>query len=132
LNRDEGKTVILTTHYLEEAEALSDRVAIIDRGRIEALDTPASLIRGLAVVSRIEFATARPVDIRQLEHLRGVVAATDGGNQRYEVSASEPRDALSALLRWAQESTIDLHDLKVVPASLEDVFLSQTGRTIKD
>jgi ABC-2 type transport system ATP-binding protein len=132
VNRDQGKTVILTTHYLEEAEALSDRVAIIDGRRIEALDTPTALIRSLTAASRIEFATAQPVDIHQLKQLRGVVAAATTGNHGYEVRVSVARDALSALLRWAQEQTIELHDLHVVPASLEDVFLSLTGRTIRD
>jgi ABC-2 type transport system ATP-binding protein len=132
LNRDEGKTVILTTHYLEEAETLSDRVAIIDRGKIRALDTPTGLIRGLATASRITFGTSHLVDVPQLEQLRGVVTATANGNHSYELHVSEPSEALSALLQWSEALAIGIEDLQVVPASLEDVFLSVTGRTIRD
>src|ERR687892_1283729 len=63
LNREEGKTIVLTTHYMEEAELLADRVAIIDHGRISAIDTPRNLIAGLDGRGHIEFAMPRPVEI---------------------------------------------------------------------
>src|ERR687891_2846428 len=75
LNREEGKSVILTTHYMEEAELLADRVAIIDHGRISAIDTPRELIGRLDGVGHIEFATPGPVATAELTGLAGIRGA---------------------------------------------------------
>ncbi len=77
INREEGKTVVLTTHYMEEAELLADRVAIIDEGRIQAIDTPEALIARLDGVSKIRFATDRAVAVDELERLPGVEHAAE-------------------------------------------------------
>src|ERR687891_294237 len=76
LNRDEGKTIILTTHYMEEAELLADRVAIIDHGRIRAIDTPRNLIGRLDGQGHIEFAATREVETAELAALAGVTGAS--------------------------------------------------------
>src|SRR5918996_932042 len=98
LNRDEGKTIVLTTHYMEEAELLADRVAIIDHGRIQAIDTPRGLIGRLDGEGSIEFSTIGPVDVGELANLAGVTAVTGGnGDERavgpatYELRVTEPR-----------------------------------------
>ncbi len=96
---DSGRTVVLTTHYLDEAEALCDRVAIMDHGRILQLDTPAALIAGLAAPTRI--------------------TTSDGET----VETTDPAGALS---RLAAEHRLD--GVSVRTATLEDVFLSLTGR----
>jgi ABC-2 type transport system ATP-binding protein len=132
LNREEGKTVILTTHYLEEAETLADRVAIIDNGRIQALDRPAQLIRTLSGGSRIRFASSGRVDTDELEGLPGVVAVEDGREDLYTLRVSSGAATMPGLVRWSEDRAIELRDLQVEPASLEDVFLSVTGRTIRD
>ncbi|HEX9712169.1 MAG TPA: ABC transporter ATP-binding protein [Actinomycetota bacterium] len=132
--RDEGKTVVLTTHYMEEAEALCDRIAIIDRGRIVGLDTPHGLIQTLDAAYRIIFETATGVDPATVSAIDGVVAATPvrGRPGACELLVHRPTEVLPALLSWAERRKVELVDLQVVPATLEDVFLARTGRTITD
>jgi ABC-2 type transport system ATP-binding protein len=132
LNREERKTVILTTHYLEEAETLADRVAIIDNGRIQALDAPGRLIRTLSGGSRIRFASWGRVDTHELEALHGVVALEDDRGASYTLRVSSASATMPDLVRWSEDRAIELRDLEVEPASLEDVFLAVTGRRIRD
>jgi ABC-2 type transport system ATP-binding protein len=140
LNRDEGKTIVLTTHYIEEAELLADRVAIIDHGRIAAIDTPRSLIGGLDGQGHIAFATTRPVDTAELAALSGItgaVATADSaapgvGPATYQLTITEPRTAVTALLGWSEGRGVDLRGLEVVPGTLEDVFLQLTGRELRE
>ncbi len=141
LNRDEGKTIVLTTHYIEEAELLADRVAIIDHGRIVAIDTPRSLIGRLDGHGHIEFATPHRVDTATLTRLPGITAAATSGNgvepasaapTTYRLAVSEPRAAVGALLDWSDREGAELRGLEVVPGSLEDVFLQLTGRELRD
>jgi hypothetical protein len=72
------------------------------------------------------------LDLAELGALSGVEAVEEGGGGRYEVSVSSPRDVLANLLRWSENDGRDLRELEVEPASLEDVFLAVTGRTIRD
>ncbi|GAB3162409.1 ABC transporter ATP-binding protein [Myceligenerans halotolerans] len=139
LNRDEHKTIVLTTHYMEEAELLADRIAIIDHGEIQALETPRGLIARLDGHGHIDFATTRPVDARDLTTLAGVrdlTARTDGsgpegiGPASYRLQVSDPGAAATALLAWAEREAVELRGLQVVPGTLEDVFLSLTGRDL--
>jgi ABC-2 type transport system ATP-binding protein len=140
VNRDEGKTVVLTTHYMEEAELLADRVAIIDRGRIQAIDTPEGLIARLDGAGKVRFATDRPAGLAELERLAGVEAAvetrasqTDGaGAYAYELRTPDAEGALTELLAWAQRSAARLRALEVMPGTLEDVFIALTGRELRD
>jgi ABC-2 type transport system ATP-binding protein len=140
LNRDEGKTIVLTTHYIEEAELLADRVAIIDHGRIAAIDTPRSLIGGLDGQGHIAFATTRPVDTAELAALSGITdavatadrAASGVGPATYQLTITEPRTAVTALLGWSAGRGVDLRGLEVVPGTLEDVFLQLTGRELRE
>jgi len=141
LNRDEGKTIVLTTHYIEEAELLADRVAIIDHGRIVALDTPRSLIGGLEGMGHIEFATSGRIDASELTELAGIAAAEasrDGAGpaspvpSSYRLAVGEARTAVASLLDWSDRQGVELRGLQVVPGSLEDVFLQLTGRELRD
>ncbi len=140
LNRDEGKTIVLTTHYIEEAELLADRVAIIDHGRIAAIDTPRSLIGTLDGLGHIEFATPHRVDSAELAELPGItgVASANGlepgsaAPATYRLAVSEPKAAVGALLDWSDRQGVELRGLEVVPGSLEDVFLELTGRGLRD
>ncbi len=141
LNRDEGKTIVLTTHYIEEAELLADRVAIIDHGRIVAIDTPRSLIGGLHGVGHIRFAASRMLDPTELTGLDGVTGASATSNGAepssaapagYQLAITEPKAAVGALLDWADRRGVELRGLEVVPGSLEDVFLELTGRELRD
>jgi ABC-2 type transport system ATP-binding protein len=141
LNREEGKTIVLTTHYMEEAELLAERVAIIDEGRIRAIDTPRNLIARLDGVGHIQFATSGRVDTEELSRLAAVTAATATRNGEqpgtlgpgtYQLQVTEPRTAVGALLDWSQAQGVELRGLEVVPGSLEDVFLQLTGRKLRD
>ena len=139
-NRDEGKTVVLTTHYMEEAELLADRVAIIDHGRIQAIDTPQSLIARLDGVSKIRFATDRSVTPAELERLPGIEQAAETGASdidgagawAYELRAPDQEQALFELLGWARRGQVELRALEAAPGTLEDVFLNLTGRALRD
>jgi ABC-2 type transport system ATP-binding protein len=141
LNRDEGKTIVLTSHYIEEAELLADRVAIIDHGRIVALDTPRSLIGRLDGLGHIEFATPQRLDTAELTELPAIDGVEIGGNgvepgsaapATYRLAVSEPKTAVGALLDWSERRGVELRGLEVVPGSLEDVFLQLTGRELRD
>ncbi len=141
LNRDEGKTIVLTTHYMEEAELLADRVAIIDHGRIKAIDTPRNLIGRLDGQGHIEFAATREVETAELAALAGVtgaVAKIDGatpgvlGSATYQLQVTEPRTAVTALLDWSERRGVELRGLEHVPGTLEDVFLQLTGRELRE
>ena len=130
----DGKTVVLTTHYMEEAEELCDRVAIVDRGRIRALDTPLALIKTLPNAYRIVFSTARELDGAELELLPGVaeVRLSANGEGTYELSVARPQETLEAFIAWAQANGVVADDLRVLPATLEDVFLALTGHGLRD
>jgi len=140
VNRDEGKTVVLTTHYMEEAELLADRVAIIDHGRIQAIDTPESLIARLDGVSKIRFATDRPVAAPELERLPGVEHAAEtrasevdgAGAWAYELRTPDQEQALFELLAWSRRRQVELRAFEAAPGTLEDVFLNLTGRALRD
>ena len=134
INREEGKTVVLTTHYMEEAEILCDRVAIIDQGRIRALDTPIGLIHQLPVAYRILFATGDPVDDAELRGLPGVadVVPSTNGAPRWELRVSRAQVTLPAFVTWAEDRGVTVEDVRVLPATLEDVFLSLTGHSLRE
>lgn len=140
LNREEGKTIVLTTHYMEEAELLADRVAIIDHGVIRAIETPRDLIGRLDGFGHIEFATPRAVETSELSRLAGVsgaAASRDGevGSLTpvtYRLEIAEPKTAVTSLLNWSEGRGVELRGLEVVPGTLEDVFLQLTGRELRE
>ncbi|MGH2845473.1 MAG: ABC transporter ATP-binding protein [Thermoleophilaceae bacterium] len=140
INRDEGKTVVLTTHYMEEAELLADRVAIIDDGRIQAIDTPEALIARLDGAGKIRFATERAIDPGALRDLHGVEEAAEtrasqvdgAGAYAYELRGADPEAVLFELMAWSRRNGIGLRALEVAPGTLEDVFLDLTRRALRD
>ncbi|HEX2030820.1 MAG TPA: ABC transporter ATP-binding protein [Actinomycetota bacterium] len=134
INAEEGKTVVLTTHYMEEAEVLCDRVAIIDHGQIKALDTPIGLIHQLPAAYRIRFATHDSVDEGELRTLPGVseVDVSLNGGFAYELRVSRAPVTLPAFVGWAERRGVQVDDVRVLPATLEDVFLSLTGRSLRE
>ena len=116
-----GATVVYTTHYLDEAEALCDRVAIMDAGRVLALDTPAALVRGLDAPTRVSL----PVGVIDAEHARTLPGADRVSADEAEVllETREPARLLTALAEADR-----LSGVSVRTATLEDVFLHLTGR----
>ena len=101
INHDEGKTVVLTTHYMEEAEELSHRVAIIDAGQIQALDTPSGLISGLATDHSVVFTSDRALVGNSLEELPGVtdVRQKSNGTHSYQLGTHSPKETVPALFQ---------------------------------
>jgi ABC-2 type transport system ATP-binding protein len=126
--RDRGTTVVLVTHFMDEAENLCDRVAIVDKGKIVASDSPQGLIAAYATEIRVLFSTDKP-DLAFLEKVSGVKNITRRGD-RVIVEGSGPLLALVAAA--LVEHGIVPPDLRVEQPSLEDVFLKVTGRAVVD
>jgi ABC-2 type transport system ATP-binding protein len=126
-----GRTILLTTHYMDEAERLCDRVAIVDHGRIIALGTPAELIASLGAEHVVEFAVEGELDLAWLERLPGVnaVRREAGG---WALTVQQLHVALPALLADLARRRIALARLATHHATLEDVFVHLTGRTLRD
>lgn len=129
--KEKGKTVVLTTHYMEEAEVLCDRVAIMDQGKIIALDTPMALIRDLGATSTIQFGTTAGLNQNELSAL-AAVEKTDKENHTYALHTCDVQQTLHALLELAENSKANLLDLRATQATLEDVFLHLTGRSLRE
>jgi ABC-2 type transport system ATP-binding protein len=127
--RAAGRTVLLSTHDVEEAGSLCDRVAILDRGRVVALASPADLIAGSHAATTITVRTARPLLESQLASLPGAAgcARQDG---RWVIRTVSVNQTILALAKAAEAAGNELLDLQVVRPSLEDVFLSLTGRAL--
>ena len=128
--RDRGKTVLLTTHLMEEAERLCDRVAIIDRGRIIDIDSPTRLVARHCPERTVLLSTA---DSAAAEHF-GAVSGVDAVEQQdtsYIVRGRDP-DLVTALIRCLSENGITVTDFRTVVPTLEDVFLKLTGHSIRN
>ena len=123
--RELGVTVFLTTHYMDEAEHLADRVAVIARGQIVAEGTPATLAGREHAPAEIRFSLPPGATVDQLpEPVRAAVADVDSG--RVLAHASSPLAVLGPLIRWAETTGTDLPDLAVRRPSLEDIYLALT------
>jgi len=129
-----GGTVVLTTHYMDEAERLCDRVAVMDHGRVIALGSPRELIASLGADHVVEFALkdgVEPPPEAALAALPGVVSARRDG-PRYSLTVTEPHRALPALMADLQRRGAEMTELLTHHATLEDLFLSLTGRHLRD
>src|SRR6185437_5344192 len=129
-----GRTILLTTHYMDEAEMLCDRVAIVDHGQVIALGTPAELIGSLGAEHVVEFALppgSAAIDEAKLRALAGVHAARPlaGG---YELQVGALHRTVPALLQLLATERLELAQLTTHSATLEDVFVSLTGRQLRD
>lgn len=127
----EGMTILLTTHYMEEAEIVCDRVAIIDHGRIVAVDRPVKLINSLGVVSRIKFMSSKSINLSGLEDLPGILSVRRD-RYTYDLETDAPEQSLRELLAWEKNFSGKIFNLQVQQATLEDVFLKLTGRHLRD
>ena len=128
--RDKGKTVFLSTHFMEEAERLCDRVAIMDHGKIVALDTPENLIGGLGVETRVVFTAEDTIDPRQLESLANVTRVEVSGD-RVVVHGQGDR-LVSEVVRAVEDHGWRFRDLRSEQPTLDDVFLALTGRALRE
>jgi ABC-2 type transport system ATP-binding protein len=123
--RARGVTIVLVTHFMEEAERLCDRVAVIARGRIAALDTPAALAERVGTGQRIQFRPSVPVDDWMLESLPEVTRVTRKGDV---VVVTGTGNAVAAVMSVLARNQIVAEQLRVEQADLEDAFLALTGR----
>lgn len=136
--RERGRTVVLTTHYLDEAERLCDRVAIVDQGRVIALGSPAELIARIGGEHIVEFGLQQgngeaPIGVdaavfESLPTVRACQLQSDG----YSLTVEEPHSAIPALLARLEQDGLALRRLTTRQVSLEDVFVSLTGRNLRD
>lgn len=128
--REQGCTVFLTTHFMEEAERLCDRVLIIDHGKIVALDKPEAMIRSLGAENRLVFTLAEDQPVPALEALPQVRRVEQSG-ARVVVYGHGERFA-SSVVYALEDAGIDFLDLRTEQPNLEDVFLSLTGREMRE
>jgi ABC-2 type transport system ATP-binding protein len=131
--RDEGMTVLYTTHYMEEAERLCDRVAIVDAGCIIALDTPRKLIADLGG-GIIHLGLANGIADGVLERIQALpeVKVVTRLNGRMEVEATQAQEGLIHLLELFNQTNTDITALEVLEPNLETVFLHLTGKRLRD
>jgi ABC-2 type transport system ATP-binding protein len=133
--RARGKTVVLTTHYMDEAERLCDRIAIVDHGKRIALGTPAELIDRIGGAHLVELTTDPPLPPEALADVRGVRTARavgEGPTSSLALSIDEPHVALPALLARLAERRAQPTRLVSRTATLDDVFLTLTGRSLRE
>ncbi|MBV8807218.1 MAG: ABC transporter ATP-binding protein [Acidobacteriaceae bacterium] len=126
-----GRTIILTTHYMDEAERLCDRVAVMDHGRIIALGTPRELVSSLGAENIVEFAVEGDTAWPALETVAGF-HCTHSGDGRYHLSVSELHTSVPLVFGDLARRGVKLTELRTHSATLEDVFVSLTGRNLRD
>ena len=127
----EKKTIVLTTHYIEEAERLCDRVAIVDHGKVIASGSPRELKQRSEHTSRIEAKFAKPASNGTLKGLDGVVDAREVDGT-YVLHCQKTAPAIVALVKHLESESNELVSLEISSPSLEDVFIELTGRRLRD
>jgi len=127
----ERKTILMTTHYIEEAEKLCDRVAIVDHGKVIALGTPRELKAHSGGATRIEVRLSKPETDGALKKLDGVAEArmVDG---TFVIHSKRPPQAIVSLVKYLETQGNELISLEIASPSLEDVFIEMTGRRLRD
>jgi ABC-2 type transport system ATP-binding protein len=128
--REQGKTVVLVTHFMEEAQVLCDRVAIIDGGKIVALDTPDNLLNHIDDERGVWFDSQPQLD---LAHLRALptVGRVEQENGTVQVFGSA-ENLVSSVVLALEAQKIPIHNLRTVQPDLEDVFIALTGKALRD
>ena len=123
--RDQGVTIVLVTHFMEEAERLCDRIALIDAGVVAAIDTPAGLIRRAGVGERVTFTPSAPVERSALAGLDGVREVVVDSRGRVAVTGAA--DVAGAVTAHLAAMGVHVTDLRVERPTLDDAFLALTG-----
>jgi ABC-2 type transport system ATP-binding protein len=136
--KERGKTIILSTHYMDEAHILCDRICLMDQGQVIALDTPRNLVRSLQSESAIEFRLPEELSEEQnaklldkLAELQDVKQA-EYRNEVFVLYSDDLQASLTDLIHKAPEHGIKLTDLQTRTATLEDVFIHMTGRSLRE
>jgi ABC-2 type transport system ATP-binding protein len=130
--RAEKRTILMTTHYIEEAERLCDRVAIVDRGRIIAMGTPREIQARTVNQSRIEIRTLQPMPSDAPAFEGGERLSWNEDRTGLILYSAKPARTLPDLLRWVDSSEVELDDIQLKKPTLEDVFIELTGKRLRD
>jgi len=130
LKRD-GRTVLLTTHYIEEAHQLCDRIAIVDHGKVIAAGKPDELIASAQTTPRVSVRTGAPLELSRLRSIPGVEHAEVEGNTA-RITTAQISQTVTELFRLLESQGIELLDLHIHRPSLEDVFIELTGQEVRD
>jgi ABC-2 type transport system ATP-binding protein len=135
--RREQRTILLTTHYIEEAEKLCDRVAIVDEGRIVAMGTPREIQEKALAHSTIEIELAAPLGDLPLPHWpeagQAAVSPTiDQPRMKIAVTTGRPARAVVEMVKWLDEKGVELADIRIKRPSLEDAFIELTGKSLRE
>ncbi|HXW92051.1 MAG TPA: ABC transporter ATP-binding protein [Terriglobales bacterium] len=130
--KKECRTILLTTHYIEEAERLCDRVAIIDEGRIIALDTPRQLQQQSRSASTIVVTCARPFPQPRPAWAEATHDELDASARTLTVNSRRPAATLVDLVKWIDQQGIELTDVHLQQPTLEDVFIELTGKRLRE
>jgi ABC-2 type transport system ATP-binding protein len=130
--RDEKRTILLTTHYIEEAERLCDRVAIIDQGRIIAMDTPSKLQQQSRAASTIVVTCDKAVPAQRPVWAESVESTVDATGHTLTVNSRRPAATLVDLIKWIDQSGLELVDVHLKKPTLEDVFIELTGKRLRE
>lgn len=129
--RDRGKALMYTTHYMEEAERLCDRIVIVDHGRVVANDELGALLRHARSGERLEIDVGQTVDCAPFLALPGVLEATES-NGVLTVKLQSLASDMAPVLAWCSAQGLAIRHINSVRANLEDVFLALTGRQLRD
>ena len=124
--RSQGVSLILTTHYLEEAQRIADRVAIIDHGRLVAVGTPAELTAQTGR-GKVRFSAVAGLPLQSLQQLPGLLEAHEESQGSYVLSSEDPDELLIEVALWSRAQHLRLTNFRVEQATLEDTFLKLTG-----
>ncbi|HEV8192188.1 MAG TPA: ATP-binding cassette domain-containing protein, partial [Ktedonobacterales bacterium] len=131
--QEQGVTILLTTHFMDEAERLADRIAILDHGTLLALDTPAGLTRGQSTTTtEVRFSTSPGLDVAALGALPSARGAHAEAPGLYAIETGDAPALLVELTQWLRAAQAPLTELRVGRSSLEEVFLQLTGKEMRE
>ncbi len=130
--RNENRTVLLTTHYIEEAERVCDRIAILDEGRIIAIGTPGEIRARTLGHAVVEIVCEQPVPAKPALPPDAHKIALSADARTIIVSSSHPARSLADVVRWIDQQGIGLADIRIKRPSLEDVFIELTGKMLRE
>ena len=130
--KDAKRTILLTTHYIEEAERLCDRVAIVDQGKIIAMGTPRELQERTLGQSRVEIKTVQPMPAEVPAFQESQKHALSDDRKTLTVYSGRPARTLPDLIKWIDQQGLELEDINLKRPTLEDVFIELTGKRLRD
>jgi len=131
--KQDKRTILLTTHYIEEAERLCDRVAIVDQGQIIAFGTPREIQERTLGESMIEIVTDRAMPFDDLpESLKTHKYVTGDAGKRISMQSGNPARTIAELVKWVEQQSLNLVDIHLKRPTLEDVFIELTGKRLRE